>query len=181
MMDSNERDRGRARWARGWQRIGSMHIIERFSSNGILMTQVWLMEMNRGTDLTRLIPLPRSRPIARGNEGLLMPSLSRDPDIDMLCRNIQMEQNMDRIWARIHSFARPFFLRLDAQRGLNKKRLRLAVHCLGSAPTGLTSGVLSLVRCRFVTIGSWERGITSGGWLALRCSIPAVPQQNYGE
>jgi len=53
-----------------------------------------------------------------------------------------MEQNMDRIWARIHSFARPFFLRLDAQRGLHIKRLRLAVHCLGSAPTGLTSGVV---------------------------------------
>lgn len=64
---------------------------------------------------------------------------SRDPDIDMLCRNIQMEQNMDRIWARIHSFAGPFFLRLDAR--IKQKRLRLAVHCLGSAPTGLTSGV----------------------------------------
>lgn len=44
----------------------------------------------------------------------------------------------------------------------------------------IPSGVLSLVRCRFVTIGSWERGITSGGWLALRCSIPAVPP-NSGE
>lgn len=52
-----------------------------------------------------------------------------------------MEQNMDRIWARIHSFARPFFLRLDARRGFNRKRWILAVHCLGSAPTGLTSGV----------------------------------------